>query len=59
MDENDLEYHSTDIDNFNKKTVSELLKENIYTNVYTVNDKKKILDLFKMGVKGVFCDYFS
>ncbi|ACM93198.1 glycerophosphoryl diester phosphodiesterase [Nautilia profundicola AmH] len=51
-------YH-IDIDNFNKKTVSELLKENIYTNVYTVNDKKKILDLFKMGVKGVFCDYFS
>jgi len=39
--------------------VKNLLDNGIYTNVYTVNDKKRRKELFCMGVKGVFCDYVS
>ncbi len=48
--------------NINKELVKEeliieLRKEGIETLVYTVNDKKIIDELFKIGVKGVFTDY--
>jgi len=39
------------------KTVKHLLKHNIYTNVYTVNDKKRKEFLFSHKIKGIFTDF--
>ena len=39
------------------KTVKHLLKHNIYTNVYTINDKKRKNFLFSHKVKGIFSDF--
>lgn len=49
-------YH-TDKSNLKKEDVAELLNRNIFTNVYTLNNKKEQKKLFDEGVKGVFCDY--
>ena len=43
-------------ENFSKNLTSKLLEKNIFTNVYTVNDKEEIENLFKNSAKGVFSD---
>jgi len=40
----------------NEHYVKTLQEAGMFTNVYTVNDKKLQKELFKKGVKGVFCD---
>lgn len=39
--------------------VKELLSHNIYTCVYTINDKKRKEELFSWGVKAVFTDFLD
>ncbi|EDM23414.1 glycerophosphodiester phosphodiesterase [Caminibacter mediatlanticus] len=43
-------------ENFSKNLTLKLLEKDVVTNVYTVNDKKEIENLFKNGVKGIFSD---
>lgn len=42
-----------------KELVKELLKYDIYTCVFTVNDKKRKEELFSWGVKAVFTDFLD
>ncbi|WP_456479517.1 glycerophosphodiester phosphodiesterase [Nautilia sp.] len=50
-------FYHINTENVRKRDIEELLDSGIYTNVYTVNDRKLKSELFKKGVKGVFCDY--
>lgn len=40
-----------------KDIVEELKKENIFVNVFTVNDEKRKKELFSFGVKSIFTDF--
>ena len=40
-----------------KKIIKKLKKENIYTNVFTVNSQERKKELFSFGAKAIFTDY--
>ena len=50
-----VSYH-IDFSLVNKTLVNELLENNIFTNVYTINDKSIRKDLFNIGIKSIFTD---
>ncbi|WP_419764217.1 MAG: glycerophosphodiester phosphodiesterase [Arcobacter sp.] len=56
-----LKYLDVDAYHINSSLIEEdkikkLIAENIYTNVYTINDKKLSKKLFEIGIKAVFTD---
>jgi len=56
LKELDVDAYHIDKSLAEKKKIEMLKGEGIYTNVYTINDKKEEALLFSKGVKGVFTD---